>query len=325
MRILLVKTSSLGDLIHTLPALTDAAAAHPGLRVDWLVERPFAEIPGWHPAVARTICSDLRQWRRAPFSRPTRDAWRRLRGELRSQHYDRVVDAQGLLKSAWLARQSGQPIAGPDWRSAREPLASLCYRYRYAVPARRQAHAIERTRRLLAQALDYPLPRTPPDAGLRRDAFPVSAHPRPYVMLLHATTWSSKCWPDADWAALSRWLAERGYDSLLPWGNETERLQAERIAAAGCAQVLPRQGLTAMAGWLSQARAFVGVDTGLSHLGAALGTPGVTLYGPTLPHLTGALGVNQTLLTSGDHSEIDRGRPTTVAQQRVRDALAPSL
>lgn len=319
--VLLVKTSSLGDLIHTLPALTDAAAARPGIRFDWVAERAFAEIPAWHPAVAQTIVSDLRRWRRRPFSATARRARAQFRAAVRCTHYDLVIDAQGLLKSAWLARQAHTPVSGPDWFSAREALASLFYARRYTVPPRHVAHAIERTRRLFALALDYPLPATAPDAGVERSRFPAPTWQRPYVLLLHATTWPTKCWPEEHWVSVTRWLGEHGLDALLPWGNETERASAGRIADAGHAQVLPRQGLTAMAGWLAHARAFIGVDTGLSHLGAALGTPGVTLYGPTLPHLTGALGPHQVHLAESSAQCIDRRRRVAISVEQVTRAL----
>ncbi len=325
MRILIIKTSSLGDLIHTLPALTDVARARPELTFDWLAEKPFAEIPRWHPAVGRVISSDLRQWRRHPLRTLFDGTWAEFRDGLQERRYDLVIDAQGLLKSAWLARTAHGPVAGPNRHSAREPLAALLYRQTYAIPPRDQAHAVERNRRLFAQALNYALPATAPDAGLNRAQFADPNHPRPYALLLHGTTWASKRWPEASWTQLGQWLREQGVDALLPWGTIEEREQAKRIACAGGGILLERQSLTALAGWLAHARAFVGVDTGLAHLGAALGTPGITLYGPTLPHLTGALGPNQSPLTSGDAATVDRKRPTTVEVSRVQAALTPWL
>lgn len=323
--ILIVKTSSLGDLIHALPAVTDAAAARPELSFDWLAESPLSEIPAWHPAVDRVIGSDLRGWRRHPIKSLKNGDWGRFRDALRKRQYDLVIDAQGLVKSAWLARRAAVPVAGPDRHSARESLAALCYRHHYSIPRHDRAHAIERNRRLFAQALDYPLPATLPDAGLDRAQFTNPGRPRPYVLLLHGTTWPSKRWPEASWTSLGQWLLEHGVDPLIPWGSIEEREQALRIVRAGGGEMLPRQNLTALAGWLAHARAFVGVDTGLAHLDAALGTPGITLYGPTLPHLTGALGPRQTPLTSGDGVTIDRTRPTTVEVSRVQDALVPWL
>lgn len=321
MRILIVKTSSLGDIVHTLPAVTDAARAIPGLRCDWLAERAFAEIPAWHPAVDRVIQCDLRGWRRNLGQTVFGGDWSRFRGELRGTRYDLVIDAQGLVKSAWLARQARGPLAGPDRISAREPLAAAMYQRGYPVPKHDAAHAVERSRRLFAQALGYDYDDTPPQAGLDRARFARPESPLPWVVFLHGTTWTSKRWPLAHWCELGAWIAKRGLRVVLPWGSEAEHSDAQRIAQACNGLVLPRLGLTPLAGWLAWARLCVGVDTGLAHLAAAFGTPQVSLYGPTLPELTGAVGNHQVWLTSGDYNTIDRERPNTVSVERVREAL----
>ena len=322
MRILIVKTSSLGDIVHALPALSDAVRAVPGLRCDWLAERAFAEIPAWHPAVGRIVQCDLRGWRGNLGRTLFGGDWARFRAELRQDDYDLVIDAQGLVKSAWLGRQARGPLAGPDRHSAREPLAAWFYQRAYALPRHDQAHAVERARRLFAQALGYALPDAPPDAGLDRSRFPAPGLDQPYLMFLHGTSWSSKRWPLEHWCELGAWVAARGLRVVLPWGSEAERADAGSIAAACGGLVLPRLGLTALAGWLAGARGCVGVDTGLAHLAAALGTPQLTLYGPTLPRLTGAVGDRQLWLTSGEYRTIERARPNTVSVARVREALA---
>lgn len=327
MQLLIVKTTSLGDLIHTLPALTDAARAMPELVVDWLAERPFIEIPGWHPALRRVIASDLRRWRKAPLDTIRSGDWARFRRDLRQTRYDLVLDAQGLVKSAFLASRADGPVAGPDWSSAREPLASLFYDRRLAVPPHGSEHAITRTRRLFAAALGYPLPddfTVPPDAGLDRARFAVPDIAMPYALFLHGTTWPTKRWPISHWQRLAQWFATQGIAVVLPWGSEAERADAEAIAAAGPnARVLPKLGLTAVAGWIAHAQVIVGVDTGLMHLAAALGTPGVSLYGPTLPQMTGAFGRNQQWLCNDDQPQtIDRERPLTVPVARVIDTLS---
>jgi heptosyltransferase-1 len=322
MRILIVKTSSLGDVIHTLPALSDAAVAIHGLRADWLVERGFAEIPAWHPAVERVIACDLRGWRKHLGRTLFGGDWARFRAELRSAEYDLVIDAQGLVKSAWLARQARGPLAGPDRDSAREPFAAHFYGRGYAIPRHDLAHAVERARRLFALALGYDLPDTLPDAGLDRSRFPAPGLQQPYVVFLHGTSWTSKRWPLAHWAELGRWLAARGLRVVLPWGNHAEHADAISIAAACDGLVLPQLGLTALAGWLAGARGCIGVDTGLAHLAAALGTPQLTLYGPTLPQLTGTIGARQLWLSSGEHRSIERDRPNTVSLARVQQALS---
>lgn len=323
MRLLIVKTSSLGDVIHALPAVTDAATRVPGLRCDWLVERAFAEIPAWHPLVDRVIPCDMRTWRKHLWRTVMGGDWSRFRHDLRIQPYDLVLDAQGLFKSAWLARRARGPLAGPDRRSAREPLAAWFYDRALSVPPHDQAHAVQRTRQLFAAALGYPLPATDPDAGLARQRFPVPDLSEPYAVLLHGTTWETKRWPIAHWQALARALAAKGLRVVLPWGNASEHEDAQTIAAYAHGLVLPRVGLTTLAGWLAHARVVVGVDTGLAHLAAALGTPQVTLYGPTLPQLTGAVGARQVWLRSDEQATtIDRTRPTTVSVERVIEALA---
>jgi heptosyltransferase-1 len=326
MRALIVKTSSLGDVIHALPAVTDACCARPELRCDWLVERAFAEIPAWHPAVDRVIRCDMRGWRKHPARTVFGGDWQQFRQELRLQPYDLVIDAQGLVKSAWLASQARGPLAGPDRQSAREPLAAHFYKRRYAVPRHDVAHAVERARRLFAAAFGYAMPETLPDSGLRRDRFPLPTLHEPYVIFLHGTTWASKRWPRAHWQALGRAVSAQGLHVVLPWGNDDERDEAEAIAAVCKGHVLPRLDLTVLAGWLAHARAAVGVDTGLAHLAAALGVPQVTLYGPTLPQLTGAVGDHQVWLRSDEGATtIDRERATTVSVERVQTALAPLL
>jgi heptosyltransferase-1 len=323
--VLIVKTSSLGDVVHTLPAVSDARAARTDLEFDWVVESAFAEIPGWHPAVRAVIPCALRRWRRSPLQALGSGEWGRFRQQLRGTQYELVLDAQGLLKSAWLAGCARGPRVGPDRRSAREPLAAAFYQRGIRLPERTQSHAVQRLRLLFAAALGYPLPATPPDFGLKRTQFAESAFATPYCVLLHATTWPSKAWPERSWIELGLWLKSRGLRCVLPWGSDAERHTSERIAAAVDGIAPPRMRLTELAGVLAHARFVVGVDTGLAHLAAAVATPSVTLYGPTLPGLTGTVGANQIHLRSTDASTIDRARPTTVAVAGVQEAISAWL
>ena len=291
MHVLLIKTSSLGDIIHSLPALTDAARAIPGIRFDWVVEEAFAEIPLWHPAVARVIPVAIRRWRQHPLQAIRSGEWRRCKARLGETRYDLVIDAQGLLKSAWLTRYVKAPVAGLDSASAREPLASRFYDKAFAVP--RNQHALERVRQLFAQALGYPLPREPGDYGLDRSAMAEPAS-RPYLLFLHGTTWASKHWPEADWRQLAEHMDSLGWAVRLPWGNEVEKARAERIVAGlQHAAVLPKLNLAGIARVIAGARACVAVDTGLGHMAAALDVPTISLYGPTLPGKVGAYGKGQ--------------------------------
>jgi heptosyltransferase-1 len=289
--VLLVKTSSLGDVIHTLPALTDAQRAIPGIQFDWVVEEGFAEIPAWHPAVAQVIPVAIRRWRKHPLQTLRTGEWRRFKARLRETHYDLVIDAQGLLKSAWLTRYVKAPVAGLDRDSIREPLASRFYDRRYAVP--RERHALERVRQLFAQALGYSIPEMIADYGLDRSQLATPGE-QPYLLFLHGTTWPSKHWPEAYWRQLAERMSEFGWAIRLPWGNAEEKARAERIAQGlPSASVLPRLNLGGVAKVVAGARACVAVDTGLGHLAAALDVPSISLYGPTLPGRVGAYGRSQ--------------------------------
>ena len=291
MRVLLVKTSSLGDVIHTLPALTDAARAIPGIQFDWVVEEGFAEIPAWHPAVSQVIPVAIRRWRKNLWQTIRNGDWRRFKARLREARYDLVIDAQGLLKSAWLTRYVSAPVAGLDRESAREPIACRFYDRLYAVP--KDQHALERTRQLFAQALGYALPQGLGNYGLDRAA--MADHvTQPYLLFLHGTTWASKHWPEQEWRELAQRMSELGWAIRLPWGNEAERARAERIVAGvDNAAVLPKLNLAGVAKVIAGAQACVAVDTGLGHLAAALDVPSISLYGPTLPGRVGAYGRGQ--------------------------------
>ena len=289
MRVLVVKTSSLGDVIHALPALTDAMRAIPGLRADWLVEQAFAEIPGWHPAVETVIPVAVRRWRKQPFALKRDPLWQAFHRTLKTRQYDLVIDAQGLVKSAALACFAHGPRAGFDFASVREPLAALSYRHRYAVA--RDQHAVIRQRELFAKALGYAVPEVEADYGLSSETQSAS---QPTLMFFHGTTWASKHWPESYWRALAARAVAAGYQVWLPWGNDIERARADRIAQAGSSvSVLPRSSLAELANRLRQVQGVVAVDTGLGHLAAALGVPSVSIYGATNPALTSTHGRGQ--------------------------------
>lgn len=297
MRVLLIKTSSLGDVIHSLPALTDAMRAIPGIRFDWVVEEGFAEIPTWHPAVERVIPVALRRWRKNLWQTWRSGEWQRCKAALGARDYDLVIDAQGLLKSALLTRYARGPVAGLDRASAREPLASRFYARGCSVPW--GIHAVERVRRLFAEALGYPLPSGSGDYALDRQRLLAGRADEPYLLLLHGTTWATKHWPERYWRELVELLGAQGWAIRLPWGSPDEKARAERLAA-GLAHVtvLPKLNLAGVAAELAGARACVAVDTGLGHLAAALDVPTVSLYGPTNPGFTGAYGRGQVHLAS---------------------------
>ena len=320
MNILIVKTSSLGDVIHMLPAITDAVRAIPSLNVDWLIEEPFAPIPAWHPAVQNVISIAMRRWKKNLAHQTT---WREIkaaRQTLRKKNYDLIIDSQGLLKSAIWARMAKGDRVGYDRQSIREPLASLFYDRGLKVS--RQLHAIERNRQLLALALGYPLPTEEPDYGLqglqsRLTAPPAVRLPEQSIVGLHGTSRDDKLWPVEGWITLANSLQTTYHTLVLPWGNDAEHQRAQFIAQnASNAKVLPKLGLDDLASVLGQALAVVGVDTGLLHLAAGLGKPGLALYTATQPKLTGAV--------SDCHAQSvlqNLSSPETLTPQAVAQAL----
>ncbi len=330
--LLIIKTSSLGDVIHTLPALTDALRYYPHLQCDWVVEETFAEIPAWHPAVKRVIPVALRRWRKQPWQTWYSGRWREFIDTLTAQQYNIIIDAQGLIKSAWLTYRARGVRCGLDRHSAREPLAALAYQQRYAID--KNQHAVTRVRQLFAAALDYPVPTSAPDYGIIRhfqsqpqsvtrkvshqknrpspsltsekilpiktapDLNPTFSAP-PIIIFLHSTTWLTKHWPENYWVALAQRVTAAGFAVRLPWGNEPEYQRAQRIAAHHSnISLIPKSDLSGIAIELAQASAVVGVDTGLAHLAAALSVPSITLYGATQPARTGTYGQQQQHLSA---------------------------
>jgi len=299
MHILIIKTSSLGDVIHTLPALTEAKEQFPELEYDWVVEPAFAEIPIWHPAVKRVIPAAIRAWRRQPWRAWRNGRWHQFVATLRERQYDYVIDAQGLVKSAILASQARGKRCGYDWQSVREPLASLVYQQRYAIA--KNQHAVSRLRQLFAGILNYQLLPTAPSYGIASRFSPLvqTTDIQPGLLFLHGTTWLSKLWPEEYWLSLAQRATAAGFIVKLPWGNEEERQRAQRIAAVSPqVEILPPSNLEGLAQEMMQAQAVIGVDTGLAHLAAALAVPSITIYGATEPRKTGTYGVHTKHLTA---------------------------
>jgi heptosyltransferase-1 len=286
-RILIVKTSSMGDVVHALPAVSDICRERPGTAIDWLVEAPFAAIPKLHAGVQRVLPLAWRKWRQRLWTSETRAAMAALRAELKRERYDLVLDLQGLLKSALWGLQANGPLAGYDRASLREPLAALFYRRRAAVS--RQLQAVERNRRLAAAHLGYPMPATAADFGIRAPAGTWQAGAASAVLIACASR-PDKLWPEANWIAVGQRVKASGLIPVLVWGNDEERSRAERIAA-GCGGIVPPfLGVADMAAVLGQARQIVGLDTGFSHLAAAFGQPTIGIYCDHDPGLAGITG-----------------------------------
>lgn len=304
MRICLIKTSSMGDILHTLPALTDAQKALPNLKIDWVVEQSFAEIPLWHHTVARVIPIALRHWRKNLLQVQTWQQWKHYKQQIQQQNYDAVIDAQGLFKSAFFATRLAHGIKhGYDRHSIREPIASLYYDQRYAISY--QQHAVERIRQLMASSLNYPIPSDLPDYAIATKFKQQNPLSSPYLVAIHATTRADKHWPEQYWHNLLSAICGKGIEVKLPWGNWQERQRAERLAQISpFVQVLAKSSLTQLAQIIANAQAVVSVDTGLAHLAAALNTPNISLYGATDPKLIGCYGQNQYYLQANTMADI---------------------
>jgi len=286
--VLVVRPSSLGDIVQALAIVADIRAHRPGVVIDWVAEEAFAPLVTIDPGVRRVIPVAQRRWRRSPLAVAT---WREMsafRRELRREIYDTVLDLQEQVKSAVITWQARGPRHGPDRASIREPIATLAHDHHHPIDP--DQHLLDRCRQLAAAALGYRL-EGPPRYGLAPPP-PAADAPipdRPYAVLLHATSRATKLWPETHWRALIAALARAGFPSLLPWSNATERARSERLAEGEpAARVPPRQTLPELATLLARAELTVGVDTGLVHLSAALGTPTVALFVSTDPRLHGA-------------------------------------
>ncbi|MDO8298546.1 lipopolysaccharide heptosyltransferase I [Lacisediminimonas sp.] len=288
MKILLVRVSSLGDVVHNMPMVADLQRRFPGAQIDWVVEESYVDLVRLHPGVHRIIPFALRRWRRSLFKPATRTEIRAFLAALRQETYDMAFDTQGLLKTGLvlgLARlKPGAPrigLANATEGSGYEGASRLFHTRSIAVP--RRCHAVERGRLVAAQALAYPID-TAPDFGM---ALPVAADggrwpwmpAGEYAVFFHGTARAAKKWPVASWIALARMLDARGMPVLLPWGSEQEQQVAQQIAAGSrnCT-VLPRLPMMQAVGLAAHAALAVGVDTGLTHVAAAYQRPTVEIY-----------------------------------------------
>lgn len=302
MRVLVVKLTSMGDVLHLMPALTDLCATQPDVIIDWMVEDSFADIPSWHPNVKNVLAVSTRRWRQLRWANISE--FFSFVKKLRSTRYDVVVDAQGLMKSAAFSRlaklNKGGYYAGFSGDSIKESPAARLYHKKISVS--REQHAIERLRQLFANCFNYSFDAANLDYGVDIKKFDVeksAQHSKPSIMLLHGTTWPSKHLPDTLWEELATLIADDGYKVKLCWGNEQEHQRAESIAKGRTrVTVLDKSSLNILAKEIANTSGVIAVDTGLGHMAAALETPCVSVYGSTNASLTGTMGKNQSHMQS---------------------------
>jgi heptosyltransferase-1 len=295
LNILIVKLSSLGDVVHAMPAVQDVLQARPGARVDWVVERAFAPLVERCEGVQRAIPCELRRWRKAPLARDTRHEWRAFRADLHHETYDAVIDLQGLTKSALVARMARLAPGGRRYAMANRTEGSSYeaptrWVADVAVPVQPQSHAVQRSRDLCAQALGF-APAGPPRYGLARQAGSAGR----CVALVHGSSRDDKCWPEAHWVELGRGLLAEGFTLGLPHGSDAERERSVRLvhALGPGAEVWPRLALDALMDRMAGCAGAIGVDSGLSHIAVALGLPHVQIYNFDTAWRTGPLGNTQ--------------------------------
>ncbi|MET0356957.1 MAG: lipopolysaccharide heptosyltransferase I [Cellvibrio sp.] len=288
LKILLIKMSSMGDIFHTFPAITDLKAHYPNAIIDWVVEDSFKEIVDWHPAVNKAIPINLRRWMKERSGNSWREfkTWRKL---LQSEHYDVVIDAQGLFKSAVISMLANASVAkGFDKKSARESISSFFYNEKFFVD--KAQHAVERTRQLFGQAFGY-TPTSALNFGINQNFVSVKKNPRK-LMFIIGTSWATKLWSTTHWQELTATAINAGFSVEIMWGSSEEQAIADSIIASNPTATRPaqRMTITAIAEKLVEAAGVIGLDTGFSHLAGALETPTIALYGATSPVKVGLIG-----------------------------------
>jgi heptosyltransferase-1 len=293
-KLLIIKTTSLGDVIHCLPVIYDIGAHFPFAQIDWVVEESFADIMRMHKGVNQVLTVAMRRWKKAILSPKTWTEISEFKKLIQQNQYDAIIDLQGLLKSALITKQAHGVNHGYDKNSIREPLASWFYDKTYNISYNQ--HAVTRNRALTAMSLNYEIPKNAPDYGINpiNNASVSRIDTRlqgAYIIALHGTSRDSKLWPVKNWLDLGRELAKQNLILALPWISEIELARAKEIARQlKNAIILPKLSIAQIASVISNAKAAIGVDTGLSHLATALNIPTIAIYTDTNPALTGVLG-----------------------------------
>ena len=303
----------MGDLMHALPALTEAKEHIADISFDWVVDKNFASVPSWHPLVDKTIVTDHRNWRRQLFSKKSRESLKEALNEINETNYDLVVDMQNNIKSALVSYLSKHSVVGMDAKSVREYPAHLAYSTKINVD--KKLHAIERQKKLLAEALDYSSSMNNVDYGALLEGFikPNMSLPSKYIVLVQNASWITKQWSITKWQKLIQYLDGKDIKMILPSGNLNELERAKEISSVSTkAQALDLMPLNEIAYIIKNANFCICSDTGLAHLSALSGTPSITLYGPTETSLIGTYGENQIHIV---------GKNTDINNIKVSDVL----
>jgi heptosyltransferase-1 len=315
-QVLVVRPSSLGDVVHALALVSDVMRHVPGTVIDWVAEEAFVPLVALDARIRRVVPIAFRRWRKAPFAGHTRREFASFCGALRATRYEAILDLQEQMKGALVARMAHGVRHGFDRANVREPLTTWLDDVHHAIP--RHQHFMAKARALAAAALGYAVS-GPPHWQLAPPAPPAAMPPRPYAIAFHATSRDDKLWPEDDWDALLAHFAQAGYDVLLPWGNDAERARSRRLAQAATNATVPeRLSLPDLASLARRAEVVVGVDTGLTHLAAALGAPTVAIFTRTDAALAG-------VAAAGAHAIDVGGNGRVPSREEVVAAVASVL
>ncbi len=305
----------MGDVVHTMPAISDIAAHVPDARIDWLVEAPFASLPAMHPAIRTVIPIAWRKWRKKLLAKETRAALGAARTQLKAEQYDLVLDMQGLMKSALWALQARGLRAGYDASSAREPLAALTYARRATVD--KSLHAVERSRLLAAAHLGYVVSGKA-HFGLHAPAPDWMPQSGRYAVLITGASRPEKLWPESSWQQIAETLRTQGLGIVWLWGSSEEGARAKRLASAAGGELPPFLSVKDASAMLARASICVGLDTGFTHIAGAFGVSTIGIYCDHEPGLVGITGDGFVASVGG------RGQRPTVAsvEALINQALA---
>ncbi len=326
MKILLVRVSSLGDVLHNMPVVADLLQHFPDAQIDWVVEETYVHLVKLNAGVHKIIPFALRRWRKSLFSRATRKEMKQFYADLRAERYDIVLDTQGLMKTGLIMgmariKPGGKKVGLANGTEGSGYEAASRLFHTKSLPVDSHTHAVLRGRLVAAFACGYQV-NTPAKFGLglgRGDASHGS-HPgwlpaTPYAVFFHGTAGASKKWSRANWVAIAQTLATQNIPVLLPWGSAEEKAEAEQMAAQmPNASVLPKLAMQDAIILAQRAALAIGVDTGLTHIAAAYETPTIEIYCDS-PRWKTEGNWSEKIINLGD-----QGQPASVAE--VRDAIS---